>query len=209
MKIKSNVVIITIAVIVGIIGIVLSFVFDLYGYIGVVGGAILNICVFFGVFGALEIDDWTIWYKRWVIKKFYNSTGSLCFKVYDENLKKHYVKVDAKVVNYEITDNQDIIFLVRVNIKTPVDNSRIYNGISCMINPITNGVTILDGYGNTYNCKKLQYSFGDAYTNFNKDMIIFKDYLKDRFNENAKYNNLYPKCEKLTINPDSFTYKVK
>lgn len=148
-----NITIISVSIIITIVGIVLSFIFDLYGYIGTVGGVIINALIFFGAFGALEIDDWTIWYKRLLIKKFNGKSGRLEIKVYDNNLAKTYLSVEARVFGYIINNNQDPIF----NLTIYKDETSFFV-LPVTFNYITNGVTIVDMANDSYKVGKLQYS---------------------------------------------------
>lgn len=190
-KIKSNVIIIAISITVAIIGIVLAIVFDLYGYIGTVGGIILNICIFFGVFGILEIDDWTIWYKRLLIKKYNDTEGTLDIKVYDQGLHKHYKNLPCKVKDYYISNDQCVIFVMTIHLDTLYE---IYTSI----NYFTNGVTIVDKYGQDYKCNKIQYSYPD-----NELLNVYMEDFNKYLSTNLEMD------DKLTINPDSLTYNLK
>lgn len=191
-KIKTNIIIIAVSIIACIIGIVLAFVFDLYSYIGTVGGVIFNACVFFGVFGILEIDDWTIWYKRILIRKFSKTNGSVDIKVYDKYLKKSYITLDAKIDNYIVNNDQLPIFQVELT----QDENRFV--IPCTINVITGGLTIVDIAGNDYKTTKLQI---DPISN-----EYCYTYLHHRMDDFITWLSTVTNIPDVTFNPDSLTY---
>lgn len=194
-KIKTNIIIIAVSIIACIIGVVLAFVFDLYSYIGTVGGIIFNACVFFGVFGILEIDDWTIWYKRILIRKFNKTTGTLDMKVYDKYLKKSYITLEAKIDNYLVNNDQAPIFEV---ILKHGDSSFT---LPCSVNVITGGLTIIDIAGKDYKTNKLQIdpiNCQYCYT-----------YLHHRMEDFTKWLSKVTDIQDLTFNPDSLTYNKK
>lgn len=181
-----NITIITISIIIAIVGIVLSFVFDLYGYIGTIGGIIINALIFFGAFGALEIDDWTIWIKRLIIKRYENKTGNLIIKVYNKKLKKAWLSIPFYQLTYYVTNDQVIVWSLRLK-----GNQSFH----CTINPLTNGVTITDAYGKAYVCGKEQY------TKNNKRLDVELDTF------NIWLNNNYVN-DITSINPDSLTLEL-
>lgn len=200
-----NITIITISIIVAIVGIVLSFVFDLYGYIGTIGGIIINAMIFFGVFGALEIDDWTIWYKRLLIKKYNNKKGKLLIKVYDRKLAKQYLELDAEVWGYLVNNNQDVIFNLKViyEVKDKVSTSE---SIPVTFNYLTNGITIIDTAGKAY--KEGTQQNGNiviAYDEYKSRPITLQEQL-DNF---VGLLNRASDTEVRSFNPDSLTFEFE
>lgn len=182
-----NITIITVSVIIAIVGIVLSFVFDLYGYIGTIGGIVINALIFFGVFGALEIDDWTIWYKRWLIKRYNKKQGNLIIKVYDNNLTKSWLEIPFSPLSYSVTNDQTVVWDI-------ILESSI--SLHCVINPITNGLTITDAYGNTYKCGKEQYTRNNK--RLDVELDTFNVWLKNKYLSGTS-----------SFNPDSLTIEIK
>ena len=185
----KNITIIVISIIIGIVGIVLSCIFDLYDYIGTIGGIVINALIFFGAFGALEIDDWAIWLKRLIIKKYNGKNGKLIIKVYDNSLTKKWLEIPV-TCSYNVTNDQAIVWNLRM-----YKNTSMFT-LECSINPITNGVTITDTYGKTYKCGKEQYSYGNVRT----DTYVenFCKWLKEYTGERILYS----------INPDSLTIEL-
>lgn len=182
-----NIAIIVISIIMAIASIVLSFVFDLYGYLGTIGGIVINALIFFGVFGALEIDDWTIWIKRWLIKRYNKKQGNLIIKVYNDELKKTWLEIPFSPLSYTVTNDQTIVW-----------DLILENAISlhCSINPITNGVTITDAYGATYKCGKEQYTRNNK--RLDVELDTFNVWLKNKYASNT-----------TSFNPDSLTIELK
>lgn len=198
-----NITIITISIIVAIVGIVLSFVFDLYGYIGTIGGIVINAMVFFGVFGALEIDDWTIWYKRLLIKKYNDKKGKLHIKVYDRKLAKQYLELDAEVWGYLVNNNQDVIFNLKViyEVKGKVSTSE---SIPVTFNYLTNGITIVDIAGKAY--KEGTQQDGNiivALDNYTTKPMALQEQI-DKF---VAFLNKASDKEVRSFNPDSLTFE--
>lgn len=198
-----NITIITISIIVAIVGIVLSFVFDLYGYIGTIGGIVINAMIFFGVFGALEIDDWTIWYKRLLIKKYYNKKGKLQIKVYDRNLAKQYLELDARVWGYITNNNQDVIFSLEVRYEVK-DKISTTESIPVTFNYLTNGITIVDIAGKAYKEGTQQDgSIIVALDNYTTKPMA----LQEQINNFVALLNKASDKEVRSFNPDSLTFE--
>lgn len=205
MKLKTNVIWIILLFIVFIVATTLTIIYDLYSVMGTVGTVVFNFLIYAGVIGALEIDDWTIWYKRLVIKKYLRSSGYFECKIYFKNMKKRYIKLPVTIEDYFVTHARKVIFFTKFKNIHPTlsvnDNRKLY----FTINPITNGITICDNLGNDFNPKKLQvYTTKEGYT----DMIENVAYLIDtivryiELSDNTTLNN-------ITINKDSITFKKK
>ena len=187
----KNITIIVISIIATIVAVVLSFVFDLYGYIGTIGGVIINALVFFGVFGALEIDDWTIWLKRLIIKKYKDKKGKLIIKVYDKNLTKKWLTIPVLNIDYHVTNDQTVVWDLRM-----YSTSQVFS-LECTINPITNGITITDAYGKTYKCGKEQFTHNGE--RLDVQMTNFNSFLRNYTGERVLYS----------FNPDSLTLELE
>ena len=181
-----NITIITISIIIAIVGVVLSFIFDLYGYIGTIGGIIVNALIFFGASGALEIDDWTIWIKRLIIKRYEGKTGALIIKIYNKKLEKTWLTIPFYPLTYHVSNDQTVIWSLRLE----GDQS-----FHCTINPITNGVTITDAYGKTYVCGKEQYTKNNKRLDIELD--TFNTWLGNKFG-----------TSNTSFNPDSLTVEI-
>lgn len=186
----KNITIIVISIIATIVAVALSFVFDLYGYIGTIGGVIINALVFFGVFGALEIDDWTIWLKRLIIKKYKDKKGKLIIKVYDKNLTKKWLTIPVLNIDYHVTNDQTVVWDLRM-----YSTSQVFS-LECTINPITNGITITDAYGKTYKCGKEQFTYNGE--RLDVQMTNFNSFLRNYTGERVLYS----------FNPDSLTLEL-
>lgn len=190
----KNIIIVVMSIIIALVGIVLSFVFGLYSQLGTIGGIILNALVFFGAFGALEIDDWTIWLKRLIIKKYHIKKGNLIIKAYrNSNLEKKYLSIPFLPLSYNVTNDQTIVWDL---VLSGDHDGHSYFSIHCTINPITNGVTITDMYGNTYKVGKEQYCKSGKRL----------DIEMDKFNEWLNLHNNFGGC---SINPDSLTVEIE
>ena len=186
----KNITIIVISIIIGIAGIVLSCIFDLYDYIGTIGGIVVNALIFFGAFGALEIDDWTIWLKRLIIKKYKDKKGKLIIKVYDKNLTKKWLTIPVLNIDYHVTNNQTVVWDLRM-----YSTSQVFS-LECTINPITNGITITDAYGKTYKCGKEQFTYNGE--RLDVQMTNFNSFLRNYTGERVLYS----------FNPDSLTLEL-
>lgn len=200
-KIRTNAVIIAISIIACIIGVVLAIIFDLYSYIGTVGGIIVNACILFGVFGALEIDDWTIWYKRLLIKKFNNTKGKLDMKVYHYDLSKKYLWFDAEIDGYSTNNNQGVIFTLKL-----IDKSGLSIELPCTINYITGGITICDEACNAYKVGKLQYASSIRYSS---DYGRNKTTLEEKVYDFNMWLRRISEWSYNSFNPDSLVYTIE
>lgn len=150
----------------------LAIVYDLDKWLGPVGTAVANIFIMFGLIGYLEIDDWFLWYKKWVFRKYLGKQGYIALKVYNDKLEKKWVKIPYKFENYIVTNNRTIIF--RYDIAYTKDQM-IY--IYFRINPINSGITITTEDGVDYYPKKSQVEYQHGITTTNMNMIIFANRL--------------------------------
>lgn len=186
----KNITIAVISILIGLVVIGIFLYFNLYEELGYVLSITFNIISFSGILGMLEIDDWTIWYKRWIIKKYNLKKGKLEFKIYDSDLNKKWISIPFKQLRYYVTNDQDLVWRMELA-KDQIDtNFYILEG---SINPITKSFTITDSNGKKYKLGKDQYYYNGS----RLDIAIeeFNFWIKNYITANRI----------LTINPDSFT----
>lgn len=181
-KNKSTIYAILTIIVIGI----LSGIGIYFGYISEVQNILLGLFGVFsaiGLFSFLEIDDWTIWYKRLVIKKYNNKSASMSIKIYDKNLSKSYIEIPIKIIGYNINDKNKVCFMGRISKKDDINNFIIFYFTG---NMITHSITVVDEYGNDINIKK--FSLISDNSNIKNNYKAFKNTIKSYTSEDISIN---------------------
>lgn len=203
MKFKTNIIWLILLFILFVIATILTIKYDLYSVMGTAGTVVLNIIIYTGLIGILEVDDWSIWFKRYVIKKYDGKSGHLKFKIYFKDLKKKYITMPFKIDGYYVTHDRKIIFITmfkNIFYNDTLDEQRKFY---FTINPITNGVTICDNLGNDFNPSKLQfYCTKEGCISMVENVKYFLDAV-------IEYTKLVDNevIENITLNKDSITFE--
>lgn len=103
-----------------------------------------------GFFSYFELGDYTLWYKRWCLRKYKKyQILTLEFKYFDSDLKPHILEKDVEIENILINDSRGIVYVL------VYEFYRLY----VRINPFTGGATIVTTNNETYKPNKDQYDF--------------------------------------------------
>lgn len=187
--VKDNLIITLVAVLITIIISIVIW-YRLWDTIGTLGSIALTLFVSSGFVGMVGVDDWLIWYKRWIVNKFSNTKGDFILKVYDQHLKKHWLTTKLEVISTLYDQEQNPYFQVRI------ENRLLY----MTFNPFT---------GNPSLCSDLGYKYGKKL--YSIDLISSKETSSSEILRDivSKYFNLYQNDLSISFNPDSFYYKNK
>lgn len=131
--------------------IVLAYYFNFLETLGNYSIAAIGILAYCGAFTYIGIEDALYYIRKYTYKKYIDKTVDVKFTIYNvEKLVETYIKrynVAGGYFNYK----NDLFFFLR---------DEGHNPITVKINPITNGVTLVDDYG---------MEFTKAYANSNPE----------------------------------------
>lgn len=129
-----------------------------------------------------------IWYKKMILNRFKNKTINLTFIVYDEKLNKYKVNKEFKIIDYFVTDNQNLVFKANSN------NTYIHfiGGL------ISKCIKLSDRFGKSYKYDKFQISSDDK-----KFKLLYREIEQLKI-EIPNLLNISENSKKWTIDPNSF-----
>lgn len=111
---------------------------------------IAEVCLALGFLSYFELGDYTLWHKKWCLRKYQpGDVLDLEYKYFDKDLKPYITNTSVKIEKVIVNDSRSIVYVL------VFEFYRLY----ARINPFTGGVTIVTTNNEIYKPNKYQYDF--------------------------------------------------